>query len=836
MEIDYTDIRERIDAASVKNYEDNPFVPYDMIEQLVTRETVESYLSKLKHENYRTLVDFVFDGTGSRRLFLILSRSKMLPLLSSLSENKFDDGALPVRLESNGGIASIADGPDAPKSYPFFKGAWDLNDCTLLAANQWLFLAPRFGDKTFHFNFTGQQTMPYLRLESNPASSGFFGEVFKAEIHRTHLARKEGDFAEFFDREADNLSQVQEYKSPHLIKPIAAYRINHDRCLIFPWADGGNLDHHWESLNHKAIGPEKVKWFMEQFAGIGSALMELHLTDGDLTDGVKNCIHGDLKPENILLFNDGKPQAMLQIADLGLAAFHEGATNMRGPSGVGTGTSRYKPPEMDRHSENMGSRGRAYDIWSIGCILLEHLVWSTSGHSNLRTFKNHTEFFWAHRPEQPGAEYDVHPYAKCWMEITAQTLEDNTAYKDLLELIHTKLLVLKPSRIEAKELCQRLDEVQRKCRANPSSRPYVPFTKGGNLAVRGKDDDTPDRPPISRPQSDSFDEDAITLVVPSIQDDSGSASSSIIEKNKLGFCDLCSLLWQSTNQAGIKSRWVDLQQGDSLVGIKGGPDLLSLYSEPDLDSAFPGPARLGLPQLLVPGSKEQLRLMKQWLQVCDSAHTMCQRQNDNKPSMPTRLLDVNSLYLADTASVSSSRYAVLSHCWGKLQAGQGLATTKANIGQHKQCVSLEHLPKSFKDAVIITQRLGIRYLWIDSLCIIQDDAADWYYESARMEQVFSDAYVTIGASSALSSVEGFLGDRPTRRCVQLPAPNKSSKLYVCQAIDNFKKHVEQGPLSLRGWVLQERALSRRSIFFTSTQVYWECGTAINCETLSKLQK
>lgn len=104
-----------------------------------------------------------------------------------------------------------------------------------------------------------------------------------------------------------------------------------------------------------------------------------------------------------------------------------------------------------------------------------------------------------------------------------------------------------------------------------------------------------------------------------------------------------------------------------------------------------------------------------------------------------------------------------------------------------------------------------------------------------MEDVFTSAYVTVSAVSATSSIDGFLGDRIPRACVEIEL-NDNRPLYVCSSIDDFHRHVELGEISKRGWVLQERALSRRSIYFTSTQVYWECGAGIRCETLRSLSK
>lgn len=213
---------------------------------------------------------------------------------------------------------------------------------------------------------------------------------------------------------------------------------------------------------------------------------------------------------------------------------------------------------------------------------------------------------------------------------------------------------------------------------------------------------------------------------------------------------------------------------------------------------------------------------------------MC-RRNDAS-TVPTRLIKVdNGLRLVDAAEAKSSQYVALSHCWGPLKDDEKFCTYKRNIKQLQANIDFDALPQTFRDAVTVSRGLGIDYIWIDSLCIIQDDDDDWQKESRKMEQVFSAAYCTIGASSAKSSLEGFLADPSPRSVVTLPSSGRGPA-YACIDIDDFHSDVELAPLNSRGWVLQERALSRRTIFFTSTQVYWECGAGIHCETLAHLEK
>jgi hypothetical protein len=96
----------------------------------------------------------------------------------------------------------------------------------------------------------------------------------------------------------------------------------------------------------------------------------------------------------------------------------------------------------------------------------------------------------------------------------------------------------------------------------------------------------------------------------------------------------------------------------------------------------------------------------------------------------------------------------------------------------------------------------------------------------------------IAASSARGQRDGFLGARKERQFLRLGNDGEtgSGDLYVCRFIDNFGEHVLDSPLSKRGWVLQERALARRTIYFTDWQAYWECGDGERCEAMTKIDK
>jgi len=184
-----------------------------------------------------------------------------------------------------------------------------------------------------------------------------------------------------------------------------------------------------------------------------------------------------------------------------------------------------------------------------------------------------------------------------------------------------------------------------------------------------------------------------------------------------------------------------------------------------------------------------------------------------------------------------AEYIALSHCWGKLPQvlKDEFCTVSANVDKRKrEGISMDVLPQTFKDAVTVTRELGKRYLWVDSLCIIQDDPNDWAIESKRMEAVFTNAYCTIAADSAADSTVGFLKERQLPHYVEVP-DSAHGRIYICEAIDDFHRDVEEGVLAQRAWVLQERALSRRTIHFTTNQLYWECGNGVRCETLAHMR-
>ncbi|KAL2129305.1 hypothetical protein VTI74DRAFT_7951 [Chaetomium olivicolor] len=157
-------------------------------------------------------------------------------------------------------------------------------------------------------------------------------------------------------------------------------------------------------------------------------------------------------------------------------------------------------------------------------------------------------------------------------------------------------------------------------------------------------------------------------------------------------------------------------------------------------------------------STTAFRRVKNWINTCRASHSLC-RSHAPKPDLPRRVIDVfgydSNVRLLETSG-QKARYAALSHCWG---TSYRLTATRESLAQLREGFSPSILAKTFQDAIEITLKLGIRYLWIDCLCIIQDDLADWEVEAAKMASIYRNAHVTISASASTDSADGCF---PTR--------------------------------------------------------------------------
>ena len=232
----------------------------------------------------------------------------------------------------------------------------------------------------------------------------------------------------------------------------------------------------------------------------------------------------------------------------------------------------------------------------------------------------------------------------------------------------------------------------------------------------------------------------------------------------------------------------------------------------------------------------------QWLNDCSEQHQHCRSNVERR--LPTRLIRLadnasdDHVKLVETAHMTG-RYVTLSYCWGGSQPPS--ATTSETYESHRNGMSVLGLPKLYQDALEVTRALGFQYLWIDSLCIVQDDENDWQVECAQMDLVYENAALTITSPASSDTSQSFLADRTTtipNSCilqVQWPGTGSCGTVQVGLAHTSeleTAREESEAPLNTRSWVAQEYVLAPRVLSFGSLHTYFACNDGVRFENLT----
>ncbi|KAH7417958.1 heterokaryon incompatibility protein-domain-containing protein [Cadophora sp. MPI-SDFR-AT-0126] len=255
-----------------------------------------------------------------------------------------------------------------------------------------------------------------------------------------------------------------------------------------------------------------------------------------------------------------------------------------------------------------------------------------------------------------------------------------------------------------------------------------------------------------------------------------------------------------------------------------------------------------------PFTRSQVRdtqMLSAWIGECQANHPSCRQ--DMLPKLPTRIIDVGSNTVQPSLKITNGevgRYLALSHRWGTLNSQvKMLVTKRGSIEDFCREISLDLFPLTFRHAIEVSRSLGIQYIWIDSLCIIQDDYQDWEIEAARMGDIYENAYATLFAERAAHCDEGLFQNEEDKsitndfiREIKYQDPQTGDNYWILastrhtyypnslapeEAFCLVDKAVSQ--LQNRGWIMQEEILSRRKICFSSTELHWQCASISRCE-------
>ncbi|KAK7905911.1 hypothetical protein LTR67_000635 [Exophiala xenobiotica] len=235
--------------------------------------------------------------------------------------------------------------------------------------------------------------------------------------------------------------------------------------------------------------------------------------------------------------------------------------------------------------------------------------------------------------------------------------------------------------------------------------------------------------------------------------------------------------------------------------------------------------------------------VRQWLEDCghEQAHLRCRQDWRTNHGYPLRLLKIgpegsDRLALEEFHENDvRPQYVTMSHCWGTraAMAAKLLRTTEKAF---KNGLSILSLPLKFRDAVAIARWMNVDYLWVDALCIIQDDIEDWRLQSSVMGDIYAGSFCNIAATSADPDKGCF-----TERLISIVEPHSMSDprsqtdtdSHVIGYDDFWCNSLLDTPLHTRAWALQERLLSPRTIYFGQEQMFWECRCEMACEAYPK---
>ncbi|KAM0809590.1 putative Protein kinase domain-containing protein [Seiridium cardinale] len=366
------------------------FLPQNEIVNVLTKDVIREIIrQKLKAQDIElnNLVGII-SGTDPKttpekliKIFAILVLIDRVEYIREFIKAKLWDRDLPFTKKRDL-YRPLPSYDQEDKLHMFFDYQWHVDIPTFD-------LAP---DEVHKKRFHNLTRLPFLETEVK--SYGGQGEVSKVKVHPAHIcgrnvepplvAVKRFDKAHR-DRWNDEIKALTRYSGSnsghaHLVKLLAAYEWGEKGLyLIFPLAEG-NLADFWKGKSSRSPSFKDACWLVEQCRGITAGLCKIHSHDS--WPGAKLGRHGDIKPENILWFTDSSDQGRLLVADFTLARFHTTATVNNTIPGKGGYTQTFRPPEVDFAFETQAAQ--RYDVWSLGCVLLEFIAWYLLGYDAIR--------------------------------------------------------------------------------------------------------------------------------------------------------------------------------------------------------------------------------------------------------------------------------------------------------------------------------------------------------------------------------------------------------------------------------------------------------------------
>ncbi|CZR54217.1 uncharacterized protein PAC_04100 [Phialocephala subalpina] len=506
-------LEDRLMDARIRTYDMRYFIPRDSISRIITREAVHGELfpdsAHLATSEDLRVVDIILKD--SQRLFGILTMLKLSPAIRDFLAEEISDLDLPFKIENpipiadQGRMEHLTLQTTSGQTILAFS-RWPHRDISNFLRDQWCFMAPQFKQGMLHMEIDDSVVLPYVEYTADGSKEGGFSSVWGVRIHASHqdhyeatpdgtaprIALKRLHSANYdrFERETHMLKQLAPKNHPHLIKLLGTYYNQHSYHLMFPYAPE-NLRSYWQRIESPWNVSGLIRWSFDQLRGVASGLETIHdFSIGGTHEAEPDTLsvphdnprsqwgrHGDIKPENILRFeNDSNVYASIQdfgllvLGDFGLMEFHGARTRSNvDPESIG-GTPTYEPPEKRLRLPI----SRAFDMWSMGCMMLEFITWlleSSKGvdeFSDFRAYMVYDElsidpFYEIQLNKEKRLTYSsavVNPRVLEWMDRLSEHERSTSMIRDLLILVQNRLLVVESrERMTSQELVQELDKM-----------------------------------------------------------------------------------------------------------------------------------------------------------------------------------------------------------------------------------------------------------------------------------------------------------------------------------------------------------------------------------------